>query len=696
MASINLLKKEVYELIAAGEVIDRPASVIKELLENAVDAGATTITVEIKNGGRTFMRVTDNGCGIPIEEVPTAFLRHATSKVSEKADLENIMTLGFRGEALASICAVAKVEMLTKTKGAELGAHFSIAGGEQKCCETAGCPEGTSIMIRDLFFNVPARLKFLKKDATEANRIQELMSRLAVSHPEISIKLIRDNKPVIVTAGDGKLYSAIYSVFGREFANSLLPVNYEKEGVKIYGYISKPLTSKTNRKFQVFYVNGRFVRSEVCSQALEEAYRNSIMVGKFPTCVLKLEVSPDMTDVNVHPAKTEIRFSDNRFIYDSVYFAVKQALTEKDRPTQLKLDSRKFYDEKSLYVKPSEPEPEQLVFTRPEAHKAQPQLDPMIDAYAAVQNGSIAVGESKNEQEQKGDLFLNSLDKPQLWDGMLQPVGKIESKDEPQEDNGMDDESFEQLCSEYGEENADKPKEIAEAEDIKDEETADPFENTLENFTFVSKEDFIKKPQPTVAFEKDIKTEEKPVVIGELFKTYIVAQCGDDMLLIDKHAAHERFIFEKIKNDSRNLSSQTLLEPIMVMLSFDEYDALSANVEKAEQLGFIIEPDVAPAVAVHGLPMILRDENPTDIITEIAQKILAYERDPAPDLYDELYHSMACKAAIKAHDDTKAEELQSLVDSIYGREDIRYCPHGRPVMITMPRREIEKQFKRIV
>lgn len=678
MAVINLLDKEVYELIAAGEVIDRPASVIKELLENAADAGADSVTVEIKNGGRTYMRVTDNGSGICPEDVPTAFLRHATSKVSEKTDLDCIRTLGFRGEALASICAVAKVELLTKMRGSQFGTRYAIAGGEQTVYEPAGCPDGTSIIVRDLFFNVPARLKFLKKDATEANRIQDLMGKLAISHPEISVKLIRDNYQVFVTAGDGKLYTAVYSVLGRDFANSLIPVDYSAEGVSVKGYISKPLASRSNRKLQTFYVNGRYVKSEVCSQALEEAYRNGIMVGKFPACVLKLDIPPEMIDVNVHPAKTEVRFSDNRYVYNAVYFAVKQALTEKDSPTRMKLDNGLFYDKAKLYTEPPQPKAEQMVFSPSE------------------ETSERGTGEDGSAE---GDLFLKTLsEKP--WEGVLQPADLAREKaaatapSSKMNENYNDDEFF-KLCEEYNVSSSDSGDTAAPADEKADE--AEERENGEgEKYMFVKAEDFEKRVTPPVIAE-DEKPEEKPrpTVVGELFKTYIVAQCGDDMILIDKHAAHERYIFENIKNDSRNLSSQTLLEPFMVMLSFDEYDALAANLDKAEKLGFIIEPDVAPTVAVLGLPMLLKDENPSDIVTEIAHKLYMNERDPAPDLYDDLYHTMACKAAIKANDDSKTLELQKLADCVYG-EDIRYCPHGRPVMITMPKREIEKQFKRIV
>lgn len=683
MPKINVLDKSVYELIAAGEVIERPASVVKELLENAIDAGGDSLTVEIKNGGRTFIRVADNGCGIPHDELSVAFMRHATSKVSDKDDLDRIVTLGFRGEALASVCAVSKVSVFTRTADSSIGSRYMINGGEEIQKDTAGCPVGTTVMVRDLFYNVPARLKFLKKDATEANRIAELVGRIAVSYPERSFRFIKDNKTVFVTAGDGKLYSAVYCVFGRDFASSLIPVDYRADGVSVEGFVSQPLKSRNNRKLQTFYVNGRYVRSEVCSQAIEEAYRNMIMTGKFPACVLKLTISPGLTDVNVHPAKTEIRFSDNKLIYDAVYFSVKDALSERDKPVKLDISKPVYYDKDSLYEPPQEPAHEQLSFHREESAFRR-----------ETESGRFQTGD---------DRFLQSLmsepdeKPPHPWKGILQPVGN--------QSDGFAAVGFAELQK-------DSERRIEAGGSPDREETArfgtncgeraepggNKEEDPLENFRFVSSKDFEKKlRQPEHSAdgnESDIVR--RPSVIGEVFKTYIIAQCGDLMLMIDKHAAHERYLFEQIKNDCRNISSQLLLEPVMVTLPYDEYDVLSANTEKLGDLGFTVEPDVAPTVAVKGLPMVLRDENPEDIICEIAHKLILNERDPSPELYDDLMHTMACKAAIKANDDTPPEELQKLVDMIYGREDIRYCPHGRPVMTTLTKKDIEKQFRRIV
>ena len=332
MSEIKVLSKEVSELIAAGEVIDRPASIIKELLENAIDAGANVITVEIKNGGRTYIRVTDNGKGISKDDLPIAFLRHATSKISVKNDLDSIMTLGFRGEALASICAVSKVDVLTKRPEEDYGTHYVIEGAVEKACEECGCPDGTTFVVRDIFYNVPARLKFLKKDVSEGNFAADLVTKLTLSHPEISFKFIRDNKVEILTAGDGKIYSAVYSVYGRDFANSMLEVDYTWQGMHITGFTVKPLSAKPNRRFQNFFVNKRYVKSRACAAALEEAYRNLLMTGKFPACVLYIDIPPNTIDVNVHPTKIEVRFSDEKLMHEAVFFAVKNSLMKNDRP----------------------------------------------------------------------------------------------------------------------------------------------------------------------------------------------------------------------------------------------------------------------------------------------------------------------------------------------------------------------------
>lgn len=657
MSEIKVLSKEVSELIAAGEVIDRPASIIKELLENSIDAGANIITVEIKNGGRTYIRVTDNGKGIPENEISTAFLRHATSKISDKADLDKILTLGFRGEALASITAVSKVEVFSKTPDEDYGTHYIIEGSDEKTFEKSGCPDGTTFVVRDIFYNVPARLKFLKKDVTESNYTASYVSKIALSHPEISFKFIKDNKVELLTAGDGKLYSGIYAVFGKEFAKSLIPVEYRHNGVNVHGYISKPLYSKNNRKFQNYFVNGRYIKSLTCGAALEEAYKNNIMTGKFPACVLNIEVSPDVVDVNVHPTKIEVRFSDNRIIYEAIYFAVKNALLNFDKPNEIHFDEKKNFTNNQLYGSPFQNEQgSQLEFVQTiDTVKTQPKADLSVSAKSNYNTQTISTFKPV-----ENDIFHETIP---ISTDVNEPNQTVDSNNKS-EDNQIQD----SLESE-----------------IKDEIT---------EFKYINQVSFQKKE--VIVEETQIEQKIKPIVIGELFKTYIIAQAGDEMLMFDKHAAHERYIFERIKNDSNQLEPQMLLEPVMVLLSYEEYDAISQNLDKVEQLGFAVELDVAPTVAVLGVPMVINEENPSEIISELAKNFMEFKHNPQLDLFDELYHSIACKAAIKANDNSGIVELQALVNSVYDDDNIRYCPHGRPIMIKLSKRDIEKQFKRIV
>lgn len=658
MGKINVLNKSVAELIAAGEVIERPASIVKELVENSIDSGANIITVEIKNGGKTYIRITDNGCGMSDDDVPLAFLRHATSKISSKEDLDNIMTLGFRGEALASISAVSKVEVLTKVRESALGFHYCINGSEEVLRESTGCPDGTTIIIRDIFYNVPARLKFLKKDVTEGNAIASIIQKIAVSHPEISFKFIRDNKIELLTAGDGKLYSSVYSVIGREFASSLIPVNYSIEGISVIGYTVKPLFSKSNRSFQSFYINGRYVKSVTCMVAIEEAYKNSIMTGKFPACVLNIEIPPNMIDVNVHPSKTEVRFSNEKLIYDAVYFAVKNALLVNDITTEMVFNDNEpkhRVNKDEITVSRNEffsGTQTRLTFNTSAKDEAK------LDTENISDNTSIKFNETEYFSSTESDGYSEAPEFMSV-DNSASAVKKV---------GFIDNEADENDEAESGDEN---------------------------DFKFLKPDSFLKKADERCDNRSD-KTEQPLKVIGEVFKTYIIVQSGNDMFLIDKHAAHERYIFEQIKNDAKSLDTQMCIEPVMVMLSFEEYDAISANLEDAAALGFCIEPDVAPNVYVTGVPNILADINPSDVIPELASDFLSKKHNPSIDIIDQLYHSIACKAAIKANDNSDLAELDKLVSLVIDNDNIKYCPHGRPVMIKISRKDIEKQFKRIV
>lgn len=659
MAKINVLSKQVSELIAAGEVIDRPSSVIKELLENAIDSGATNIAVEIKNGGRTYMRITDNGEGMTKEDLPTAFLRHATSKIHDQKDLENITSLGFRGEALASICAVSKVNVLTKRRELSLGSRIVNEGGEVKLLEDCGCPDGTTVTVSELFYNVPARLKFLKKDVTEGNAIAAMINKIALSHPEISFKFIRDNKQELITAGDGSLYSAVYSVFGKSFAQSLIEVDHTHSGVHVSGYIVKPLQAKAKRTFQNFFINGRYVKSVTCMVSLEEAYRNRIMVGKFPACVLMIDIDPSLVDVNVHPAKVEVKFADEKLIYDAVYFAVKNALMKEDTPSELKAENTRHYANTQLY--------------------------------GFKENSGVQT--SFAEQSKPSKTFETA--KVNADESFFERVKVTEVK--PM----MTKETSVLRCdtSVYGG--------FTDAKDTSDDEKPDetPFEKIIpaepREFKYINERSFEKKPDiaPAVIQDdepEDFAEEDSIKVLGEVFDTYVVLQRGEDMYLLDKHAAHERINFEKIKSQMTSLNSQMLFSPVEVLLSYDEYDALMQNLDECKNFGFIIEDAGAPVVKVSGLPVIINSEDAEDSVGELARNYAQHRKSPQIDILDELCHSIACKASIKGNIPSRIEELEVLCKQAFDENLTKYCPHGRPIFIKFSRREIEKLFKRIV
>ncbi|MDE7289833.1 MAG: DNA mismatch repair endonuclease MutL [Oscillospiraceae bacterium] len=652
MARVQVLSKETAELIAAGEVIERPSSIVKELVENSIDSGATSITVEIKHGGVSYLRVTDNGCGIEHEDVPTAFLRHATSKIHDKDDLDSIMTLGFRGEALASICAVAKVDMLTKTAESDYGTHYAINGGTEAEYEQSGCPNGTTIIIRDIFYNVPARLKFLKKDVAEGNAIASIVDKIALSHPEIAFKFIRDNKQEFITPGDGELYSSMYSVMGRQFAASMIPVDYELNGIKIDGFTVKPLFGRPNRTMQHFFINGRYVKSLTCTRSLEHAYMNSIMEGKFPSCVLRLTIPPSVLDVNVHPAKIEVRFTDDRIIADSIFFAVKNAILLDTQPAEITIKQPKVD-----YTKPL-PE-EQPVYTqmqiseRKVVSEIQYHHEEMPVQYAAPAE-HISVVVKPMENKPFAETVINT--EP--------PADIVNIPYEIPKENSAEEVPIEQLPP-------------AESMDFK----------------YISEASFEKKAErPAPEPPKEIYFR----VIGEAFKNYIISEVESDIIFVDKHAAHERILFEKLRSGSQKLVCQLLLQSEEVLLDFEEFNALIQNVDFVRELGFEFEISGNSKVSVLGIPSILDGCEPKDLIIELARNISDNKANPMPEILDDMYHTFACKAAIKANDITTLKELSEIVRTILTDERIRYCPHGRPVMFKLSKRELEKQFRRIV
>lgn len=627
MGKINRLDKHVAELIAAGEVVERPSSVIKELVENSIDAGAAAVTVEIKNGGTTYMRVTDNGCGILREDVPVAFLRHATSKVMNQDDLDSIATLGFRGEALASIAAVSRVELLTRTEEELAGTRYVIEGGDEQFCEDAGCPAGTTIMIRDIFYNTPARMKFLKKDQTEANSIAAVLDKIALSRPEVSLRFLRDGKEELHTPGDGKLKSAIYAVFGKEFTAGLIPVDYEFSGVKVWGYVSKPSAARPNRSMQNFFINGRYIKSRTAMVALEEGFKGSIMVGKFPACVLHLQLSFEAVDVNVHPSKLEVRFINERPIFDAVYHGVKTALNREDTPKLIKLPEKEP-------APPPGPEPVQM------------KLSPSVKAV------------SPDIEEKARPVISYPL--PETPKAYSPHVNINIERDESDEmpvlrDSGISKQTEEPPVSW-------SIREYAPAG---------------ENAAAAPAEESAKK------------------VLGEAFQTYVLVERGDELIFIDKHAAHERILYEKLKAESGGAYTQILLEPVAVTLDKNEYAAVLNAVDLLEKAGFELEDFGAGSVLVRSAPLSLGNEDAAEAVMEIAGYLLSAKTDVTTEHLDWLYHNIACRAAIKAGYNSPPEELIDLVEKLERNPDIRYCPHGRPVSIIMKKKELEKQFGRI-
>ncbi len=686
MPSINVLSREISELIAAGEVIERPSSVIKELIENSIDAGSEHITVEIKHGGTTFIRIADDGCGIAYEDVPKAFLRHATSKIKDADDLNSILTLGFRGEALASVCAVSRTDIMTKQADDELGTHYTIEGSEEKLYEQTGCPDGTTIIIRDLFYNVPARQKFMKKDAVEGNMVAGIVNKIAMSHPEIAFKFIRDNKLEFSTAGDGKMYSAMFAVYGRTFAGDMIPVDYEQDGIRVSGFTVKPLYSKANRSFQNFFVNDRFVKSQVCASAVEEAYKGTIMTGKFPACVLKLEIAPDTIDVNVHPAKLEIRFSDERPVYDCLFFAIKSALMNAGLvyDFQLKAPSKSSGSSEE-YVQPKLPEAAPSQNTQSDSPAVDISSDkrtdrsvalsssPSVSAVTYVHPSPAADDESSHPS---GDAAHKEVTEASTQNS---PVDiPAQSAENVTEDNIPVSEALSQeTCTETA------PEPDAPAED----ELSDKYQ-------FITGS-ALKKKETVQPVEQE---PERPAVrlVGEVFGGFVISEIEEKMVVIDKHAAHERIIYERLKAENKVNPSQLVLCPTGLLLSLDEVEALKENNEIIENMGFSLDYSNSPYVSVKAMPVILAELNMDEVIQELAENFRNNKRDPRPEAIDDIYHTMACKAAIKMNDKNSDMELKQLVEDVYFDERIRHCPHGRPVMFIISKYDFEKQFRRIV
>lgn len=613
MAKINKLPKHMADLIAAGEVVERPASVVKELMENAVDAGATSITVEIQHGGISYIRVTDDGCGVDREDVKTAFVSHATSKIKTAEDLNTILTLGFRGEALPSIAAVSKVNMITKTATEEMGTSLAIEGGVITDFSDAGCAVGTTMIVRELFYNTPARMKFLKKDVSEGNFVASVVEKLALSHPEISIRFVRDGKQVFTTNGDGNLQNVCFSAFGKDFSNGLLNVDGTVGNVSVSGLVTPPFNCRGSRGMQYFFVNGRSVKNTTIMAAFENAYKNSVMVGKFPGGVLFITLPPTLVDVNVHPSKIEVRFSDEKAIFDAVYHAVKSALSEDTSLKQANLPEKKpVFNE--IFAKPQQ--------------------------------------DFKQTTVQENITYTEKVLKPL---SVFDVVNDVKMDYEPEFD--------------------DDPLKI--------------------EFPVSIPEIKIETQEP-ITTETATPTEENIIrLIGEAYKTYIFIELNGKLCVIDKHAAHERILFNKLKSQSQNSGSQMLLAPITVTLGKEEYIAVTENLETIVKSGFDIEDFGNGTVIVRSCPMDLDNCEIAPLISEIAEYLTKNRRDITNEHLDWIYHNVACRSAIKAGDDNSDAELLALAKQVVNDNDVRFCPHGRPVMIELSKYELEKQFGRV-
>ena len=656
MPKIKVLPKEIAELIAAGEVVERPASVIKELMENAIDAGSSSVTVEIKNGGITYIRVTDNGCGISREDIRNAFISHATSKISTRDDLYAIGTLGFRGEALASIAAVSNVEVLTRTTEEETGTRYCISAGEETLVDDAGCPLGTTIVVRDLFFNTPARMKFLKKDVSEANAVAGIVDKIALSNPDVSIRFIREGKSALFTSGSGDLRTAAYEIFGKDFADGLIEADYSFESVKISGLVSKPTKSRPNRNMQFFFVNGRLVKSGTASAALSEAYKNSIMVGKFPYCVLNITTAPGLVDVNVHPAKIEVRFANERTVFSAVYYAAKNALEHRDEAPKVTIPRTA----QTELFEPVRPKTEQMRLP-----EKQPDFWNRMSSseYRSAQQPEKPTYQQPAAREDI--ITVASPDKkPETADSEPSTIQHfLDSQRAKKEETAVIEADI-------------RPELSAEAATLPDE-----------------------KPEET-ARALDTAVDEKPAelpvtVIGEAFKTYIIVQQGESIFLVDKHAAHERMLFnELVKNDIKR-STQMLLTPITVTLSKEEYSSVLDNLDMLMQAGFAVEDFGYSVVIVRECPMEISADEVADVVAELAGYLVENRQKLISEKKEWLFSLMACKAAIKGGMYTTEYERELFIKRLFASPEIRYCPHGRPVMIEITRRELEKNFGRV-
>lgn len=696
MGKINVLTEEVANMISAGEVVERPASVVKELVENSVDAGATSVTVEIKNGGMSYIRVTDNGGGIEKDDLKTAFLPHATSKIKNGADLAKIMTLGFRGEALASIAAVSSVEVFTKTRADDFGSLITVKGGKVIEEDETGCADGTTVIVRDLFFNTPARMKFLKKDSAETAYITDVMNKVILGNPSVAVKYISQSKTV-TSAGDGNLKNAIFAVYGADYAKNLIEVDYSDESIRVSGFIGNSQISRNTRAYQTFFINGRNFVSRALSAALSEGCKNTVMVGKFPFAVLNVEINPAFVDVNVHPTKMEVRFSDDKKVFEAVYWAVKNALEKKRVVPEMKMPERKLEKKK---------------FDVPEGIKKSNQIDINLlrDAF---------VKPKESYRAENSEIKISDI-KPDVKTEEIRTAKAEEHINKEEKISDMQKSAPSTEIPNNGRVTIDDLKPKADTKTLNDEGKCypdDEFVRTAsgaETFESLKKdaENFGAKPHTGAGAnsaydnvyddEKIINTELKAGidfrVVGQIFSTYIIVEKNGEMCVIDQHAAHERLYFEEFTEDYKNKSilSQIMLIPATVSLAPTLFETVSENKEFFASLGFEIDDFGDNVVIVRKIPAALEGCGIDGLIVEIAEILQNKSKVDLTDLSEISLHTMACKRAIKGNTPLSYKEMEDLVQKVYTLGNINTCPHGRPIEIKMSKKDLEKEFKRIV
>lgn len=665
MQHIQVLDQVTIDKIAAGEVIERPASIVKELVENAIDAGATHVTIEIEEGGISLIRITDDGSGIMKEDIRNAFLRHSTSKIRNVEDLLHITSLGFRGEALSSIAAVTKVEVITKTKEAILGTRYVIEGGQELSLDEAGSSDGTTFIIRQLFYNVPARRKFLKTAMTEAGHVQDLLIRLALSHPEVAFRFLNNNQEKLRTSGSGKLKDVIYNIYGRDVASNLLELDYRQGGIHITGYLGKPLITRGNRNFETFFVNGRYVKSTMISRAVEDAYKDFMMQHKFPFVVLHFQVDTETVDVNVHPTKMELRFQNQQEVYKTVFEAIHRQLLEPELIPQVEV-----------------PEP----LTSPVQEKKKTPSPDLKLVRRAIPSDS-----------KEASVSIATTSRDSAAQTVPEPV-----KEEPHNEDYFIRKMRERVMSYH---NRNSSAEVKDQKKIfRPEEQKKRIQTSVREATTykINETPVVQKPEQLNLFEEKLLKREVRAeyrLIGQVFDTYWLVQFQDNLYIIDQHAAHERVLYERTLKEMKNreFTSQYLSPPIILTLSMQEAELLKTHKERFERIGFEIEPFGGEEYAIRAVPANLFSIAKKELFMEMLDNLAdGLSTNMTPDIIDEKVASMSCKAAVKGNNRLSAQEVDALIGELLELENPYHCPHGRPTIIAMSKKELEKKFKRIV